>query len=151
MALETQKGLPRIEKLVVDGAMGAVTVEAVLHQIGMFIKVWTSLVGMTLDTGFFDAVLEKILVCESAMRVVAVNAKNTPLLERMVAGQEKLHLGVRMAGKTKLTRCQRCDFQIGTGVNIMAVKTGYFIYGMQTRVPVMEIKGCIGGVALEAY
>jgi hypothetical protein len=150
MTLEAEEGLPRLEKPAVDRTMGAVTVETVLHHIGMFIKERASLVGMTLDTGFLDRVLEKISAGESPVRIVTVNAKYPPFLEGVVAGQEKLRLGGLMTGKTQFACCQRGDFQIRTGVNIMAGKTGYFVKGMQAGVPVMQVKGGIGGVALEA-
>jgi hypothetical protein len=55
-----------------------------------------------------------------------------------------------MTGKTQFTCSQRGDFQIRTGVNIMAVKTGYLVKGMLSGVPIVQIKGCVGGVALEA-
>ena len=107
--------------------MRAVTVNTVLHQISMFIKEGTSHVSMTLDTDFFDTVLEKILAGKSSVRIVTINTKYPSLLEWVMAGQEKLRLGGLMTGKTKLTRCQRGDFQIRTGVNDMTVKTGYFV------------------------
>ena len=103
MALEAEEGLPGLEKPAVDRTMGAVTVETVLHHIGMFIKERTSLVSMALDTGFLDSVLEKIAAGESPMRIVTVNAKYPPLLEGVVAGQEKLRLDGLMTGKTQFT------------------------------------------------
>jgi hypothetical protein len=86
MTLEAEEGLPRLEQLAVDRTMGVVTVETVFHHIGMFIKEWTSLVSMALDTGFLDTVLEKISAGESPVRIVTVNAKYPLLPEGVVAG-----------------------------------------------------------------
>jgi len=52
MALETQKRFPCVEKPIVNRTMRTVAVETVLGHIGMFIKEWTSLLSMALDTGF---------------------------------------------------------------------------------------------------
>jgi len=150
MALEAQKRFPLVEKPFVYRTVRTVAVETVLSHIRMFIKEWTSFLSMALDTGLFDAVLKKILACNSSVGIMAVNTEHPPLLEGMMAWHGKLGLGSLMAVETKLARGKRGDFQIWTGVNIMAVKTGNFVDCMVPRVPVMQVEGGIGSVALEA-
>ena len=110
MALETQERFPCVEKPIVNRTMRTVAVETVLGHIGMFIKEWTSLRSMTLDTGFFDAVLIQMLARESSMDVVAVNTEHPSFLERMMARQGKLCLGILVAVETKNASVDRCDF-----------------------------------------
>lgn len=110
MALETQERFPCVEKPIVNRTMRTVAVETVLGHIGMFIKEWTSLLSMTLDTGFFDAVLKQILARESSMDVVAVNTEHPSFLEGMMARQGKLGPGSLMAAETKIASGERGDF-----------------------------------------
>ena len=110
MALETQKRFPCVEKPIVNRTMRTVAVETVLGHIGMFIKEWTSLLSMALDTGFFDAVLKQILARESSMDVVTVNTEHPSFLEGMMARQGKLGPGSLMAAETKIASGDRGYF-----------------------------------------
>lgn len=110
MALETQKRFPCVEKPIVNRTMRTVAVETVLGHIGMFIKEWTSLLSMALDTGFLDAVLKQILVRESSMDVVTVNTEHPSFLEGMMARQGKLGPGSLMAAETKIASGDRGYF-----------------------------------------
>ena len=65
---------------------------------------------MTLDTGFFDAVLQQIFACESSVGIVTVNTKHPSFFEGMMARQGKLGLGSLMAVEAKLARGERGDF-----------------------------------------
>jgi len=150
MALEAQKRLPRIQQLAVHRTVRAVAVETVLHHIGMFVKKWPPLVRMALDTGFLDAVLQQVPGGESSMGVVTVHTEYPSLLEGMMTGQGKLGLGGLMAGKTQFARGQRGNLQIRTGVNIMAGKTGYFVEGMESGIPVMQVECCVDRMTFKA-
>jgi len=110
VALEAQKRLPGVEELAVDRTMRAVAVEAIFGHIRMFVKERASFVGMALDTGFLDAVLEQTVVGESSMGIVAVNTEYPALLEGMMARHGKLSLDGLMAGKTKTAGVTRGYF-----------------------------------------
>lgn len=150
MALEAEEGLPRVEQPIVDRAVRVVAGGAVLADIAMFIKEWASLVGMTLDTGFLDRVLKQARFGESSVRIVTVYAKYPTLFEGMMAWQGKLRLGGLMAGNAKFARSPGGDFQVRTGMYIVAIKAGDFVDGMDSGVPVMQVERGIGSVAFEA-
>jgi hypothetical protein len=101
VALQAQKRFPLVEEHIVDRTMRTVAVETVLCHIGMFIEKWTPLLSMALNTGFFDAVLKQVLVSKSSVGIVAVNTEHPSFLERMMARQGKLRLGILVAVETK--------------------------------------------------
>lgn len=84
--------------------MRAVAIETVLCHIGMFIEKWPPLLSMALNTAFFNTVLEQVLVRKSSVGVMAVNTEHPSFLERMMARQGKLRLGILVAIETKLAR-----------------------------------------------
>ena len=90
--------------------MRAVAIDTVRRNIRMLIKEWTSLFRMTLDTGFFDAVLKEILSGKSSMGVVAVNTEDPALFKGVMARQGKLGFGRMMAAKTKFAGSKRRYF-----------------------------------------
>lgn len=87
--------------------MRAVAVETILRHIRMFIQKRPSFVGMALDTGFLDAVLEQTLPGKTTMGRMAVDTEDTSFLQGMMAGHGKLGLGGLMAGKTEFARGER--------------------------------------------
>lgn len=150
MALEAEEGLTEIEQFAVDRAVGAVAVEAVLGHIRMSVEERPAFVRMALDAGFPDAVLKQAAFRISSVRIVAVYAKYPAFLEGMMARQGKLRLGGLMAGETKVAGGHGRDFQVRTGVDIMAVEAGDLVEGVEPGVPVMQVEGGVGGVAFEA-
>jgi hypothetical protein len=129
--------------------MRTVAVETVFSNVGMFIKEWPSFLSMALNTGFFNAVLRKILTSSPPMGIVAVNAENSPLSNGMMARQGKLGLGRLMTAETELARSNGGYLQVRSGVNIMAVKTGDLVDGMNSGIPVVQVESSIGSVTLE--
>jgi len=90
--------------------MRAVTLEAVLCYICMFIKERPSFLRMALNTCFLDSVLNQILVREASMGVVTINAEHSSFFKRMMTWQGKLGLGWLMAAKTEFAGSNRRNF-----------------------------------------
>ena len=149
MALQAQKRFPPVEKRTVDRAMGVVTRKAIFRDIGVLITEGASLVGMALDTSFLHTVLDQTMIGEATMRVVTVHAKHPALLEGMMARQGKLGLRRLVAGKTQFARSPGGDFQIRPGMNIVTIKAGDLADRMDSGIPVMQVKGGVGRMALE--
>jgi hypothetical protein len=55
VALQAEEGLGKLQKIVPHRAMGAMTVSAVVHHVGMLIGERAFLLGVTLCAGFLDA------------------------------------------------------------------------------------------------
>ena len=83
------------------------------------------------------------------MGIMAVNAENSPLSNGMMARQGKLGLGRLMTAETELARSNGGYLQVRSGVNIMAVKTGDLVDGMNSGIPVVQVESSIGSVTLE--
>jgi hypothetical protein len=149
MALQAKKWFPCIEKIAVDRTVGCVTIQAILCHISMRVEIGPPLFRVTLDTGLLDGILRQVCPGKTTVRIVTVHAKYPTFFQRMVARQGKFHLGTLMAGKTELARGQRRHFQIRAGMDIVAVETGNFVQGMDTGIPIMQVKGGIGRVTLE--
>ena len=149
MALETEKRFTGVEQILIDRTMRIVTVQAVLGYIGMLIEKGTPFLRVALDTGLLDGVLLQVGPGKAAVRIVTVDAKNPPLIQGMMAQQGKFDPGRFMAGKTELAGRHWRNLQIWAGVNIVTAETGDLAHRMRAGVPVMQIKGCIGGMAFQ--
>lgn len=107
--------------------MRAVAVDAVICHISMFVAKWASLLGMALDTGLLDAVLDQVMVGSAPVGVVAVHAKDPVLLQGVMAGQGELRLGGLVAGEAKFARGAGSDLEIRAGMDVVAVEAGNLI------------------------
>ena len=66
-----------------------------------------------------------------------------------MAGKGKFNLRSLVTGEAQLSRFYRGDLEVRTLVDIMTVKTGNIAYRVSTGIPVVQVKGGVGRVALQ--
>ena len=147
MTLETEKRLSSRKKALINRTMWIVTIQTVLSNISVFVEKGSPFLWVTLNTGFLNIVLLQMCPGKAAVRIMTVYTKNTTLPQWVVTWQGKLNFSGFMAGKTEFTGCHWRNFQIRTGVDIVAIKTGDLAYGVGPGVPVMQVKSCISRMA----
>ena len=122
----------------------------VFSIIGMLIDERACLISVAATAGLslgHGSQLEFIL---GTMRVVAIGTVDLAFFYSMAARQGELGCDIEMASQTLVGDRARFKDQIGTGMDRMAGRAGYFVGGMDPGVPVMDIEGRVGGMTLQA-
>ncbi len=127
MALQAEKRHCRIKEVVIDRAVGRVTVSAVLRDIGMFVDERPLLLHVAPGTGLLGGRAPEKVILHRAVRVVTIVAGHFLFHDRMMGKKAVFLFHFRVTPVTEFRHLIPAYLLLRSLVKLMAIKTTYII------------------------
>ena len=119
--------------------MGAVTVGAILGDVGMFVDERPLVFHVAPRAEGLRGHPLEVVVVVRLVRIVTVGAGHLMLRHRMMGKLGELHLDLGVAAGTELLFLLAPDFLLGPLVQLVAIEAADFILGMHAGVPAVKV------------
>lgn len=140
MALQAKERHCHFQHIIVHGTMRTMAADTVLVIFRMLINEWTILVGMALGADLLNGCLSEQIVVRGPVRLMTAGAEDLFFVHGVVARQREFRPGFLVAAFAHVLHLLPSYRQIGSHVDIVALKAGHIRNSMRSGIPVVKIK-----------